>query len=71
MSLPTAYLVTTKNLEAFLNALKTAKAPDRVHNKFLQNLEFLAPMTASLLASSNRSALLATLAFLQSDTLIS
>jgi hypothetical protein len=30
-----------KNLEAFLNALKTAKAPERVNNKFLQNLEFL------------------------------
>jgi len=40
MSLPTAYLVTTKNLDTFLNALKTAKAPDRVNNKFLQNLEF-------------------------------
>ena len=40
MSLPTAYLVTTKNLEGFLNALKTAKAPERVNNKFLQNLEF-------------------------------
>jgi hypothetical protein len=40
MSLPTAYLVTTKNLDGFLNALKTAKAPDRVNNKFLQNLEF-------------------------------
>ncbi len=34
------YLVTTKNLDAFLNALKTAKAPERVTNKFLQNLEF-------------------------------
>lgn len=40
MSLPTAYLVTTKNLDSFLNALKTAKAPERVTNKFLQNLEF-------------------------------
>lgn len=40
MSLPTAYLVTTKNLDGFLNALKTAKAPERVNNKFLQNLEF-------------------------------
>lgn len=40
MSLPTAYLVTTKNLDAFLNALKTAKAPERVTNRFLQNLEF-------------------------------
>lgn len=40
MSLSTAYLVTTKNLEAFLNALKSAKAPERVNNKFLTNLEF-------------------------------
>jgi hypothetical protein len=40
MSLSTAYLVTTKNLEAFLNAIKTAKAPGRVNNKFLTNLEF-------------------------------
>jgi hypothetical protein len=40
MALPTAYLVTTKNLEAFLNAIKTAKAPERVNNKFLANLEF-------------------------------
>lgn len=40
MSLPTAYLVTTKNLDTFLNALKTAKAPDRITNRFLQNLEF-------------------------------
>jgi hypothetical protein len=40
MSLPTAYLVTTRNLEAFLNAIKTAKAPERVNNKFLANLEF-------------------------------
>lgn len=40
MPLPTAYLVTTKNLEAFLNAIKTARAPERVNNKFLVNLEF-------------------------------
>ena len=40
MALPTSYLVTTKNLEAFLNAIKTAKAPERVNNKFLNNLEF-------------------------------
>jgi hypothetical protein len=40
MFLPTAYLVTTKNLDAFLNGLKTAKAPERVNNKFLQNREF-------------------------------
>lgn len=40
MALPTAYLVTTKNLEAFLNAIKTAKAPERINNKFLANLDF-------------------------------
>lgn len=40
MALPTAYLITTKNLEAFLNAIKTAKAPERVNNKFLATLEF-------------------------------
>jgi hypothetical protein len=40
MSLSTAYLATTKNLEAFLNAIKTAKAPERVNSKFLANLEF-------------------------------
>jgi hypothetical protein len=40
MSLSTAYLATTKNLEAFLNAIKTAKAPERVNSKFLANLGF-------------------------------
>ena len=39
MALPTSYLVTTKNLETFLNAIKTAKAPERVNQKFLTNLE--------------------------------
>jgi hypothetical protein len=43
MGMPTAYLVTTKNLEGFLNAIKTAKAPDRVNNKFLANLRFTGP----------------------------
>ncbi|HWY48164.1 MAG TPA: DUF5343 domain-containing protein [Bryobacteraceae bacterium] len=40
MALSTAYLITTKNLDAFLNAIKTAKAPERVNQKFLANLEF-------------------------------
>jgi hypothetical protein len=40
MALPGSYLVTTKNLEEFLNALKGAKAPERVNNTFLKNLEF-------------------------------
>lgn len=40
MALPGSYLVTTKNLEEFLNALKSAKAPERVNGTFLKNLEF-------------------------------
>jgi Family of unknown function (DUF5343) len=40
MSLTNAYLITTRNLEAFLNALQTAQAPERFTNKFLQDLEF-------------------------------
>lgn len=40
MPLTNAYLVTTKNLEAFLNALKSAKAPERFSNTFLKQLDF-------------------------------
>ena len=40
MSLTNTYLVTTRNLEAFLNALQTAQAPERFTTKFLQDLEF-------------------------------
>lgn len=40
MALTSAYLVTTKNLEAFLNAVKTAQAPERMTNKFLTDLDF-------------------------------
>lgn len=40
MSLTNTYLITTKNLEAFLNALQTAQAPERFTTKFLQDLEF-------------------------------
>ena len=40
MPLPSAYLVTTKNLESFFNSLITAKAPDVFTQKFLENLEF-------------------------------
>src|SRR5215469_11401694 len=40
MSLTNTYLITTRNLEAFLNALQTAQAPERFTNKFLQDLEF-------------------------------
>ena len=40
MALPNAYLVTTRNLEALLNAIKSAKAPERFNNKFLNQLDF-------------------------------
>lgn len=40
MGLTNAYLVTTKNLEAFLNAIVSARAPERFTNKFLNELEF-------------------------------
>lgn len=40
MALTNAYLVTTKNLEAFLNAVQGAKAPERFNNKFLTQLDF-------------------------------
>lgn len=40
MALTNAYLMTTKNLEAFMNAIRAAKAPERVNNKFLTQLDF-------------------------------
>lgn len=40
MALTTAYLITTKNLDAFLNAVRGAKAPERFTNKFLKQLDF-------------------------------
>ena len=40
MALTSAYLMTTKNLEAFMNALRAAKAPERFNNKFLTQLDF-------------------------------
>ena len=40
MSLTGAYLITTRNLETFLNAIKTARAPERFNNRFLQQLDF-------------------------------
>src|SRR5258706_1799667 len=40
MSLTNAYLVTTRNLEGFLNALRSAKAPERFTNRFLTQLDF-------------------------------
>ena len=40
MALNPSYLITTKNLESFLNSLITAKAPDAFTQKFLESLEF-------------------------------
>lgn len=40
MALTNTYLVTTKNLEAFLHAVQSAKAPERFNNKFLTQLDF-------------------------------
>lgn len=40
MALSSAYLITTKNLDAFLNAVRGAKAPERFTNKFLNQLDF-------------------------------
>jgi hypothetical protein len=40
MALTNAYLVTTKNLSGFLSALQSAKAPERLTNKFLKQLDF-------------------------------
>lgn len=40
MPLTNAYLVTTKNLQDFLNAIQSARAPERFTNKFLTQLDF-------------------------------
>jgi hypothetical protein len=40
MGLTSSYLSTTKNLNSFLNAIISAKAPERFTNKFLTQLEF-------------------------------
>lgn len=40
MPLTNAYLITTKNLEGFLNAIKSAKAPERFTNIFLNQLDY-------------------------------
>lgn len=40
MGLPTAYLTSSKNLPAILEAIQQAKAPERFTVRFLQSLEF-------------------------------
>jgi hypothetical protein len=40
MAVTAPYLLTTKNLEAFFNAIQSAKAPERFTNRFLTDLDF-------------------------------
>lgn len=40
MALTTSYLITTKNVEPFLNSIISARAPERFTQKFLESLEF-------------------------------
>ena len=40
MALPKSYLISTKRLSEILDALKTAKAPDKFTQNFLESLEF-------------------------------
>jgi uncharacterized protein DUF5343 len=40
MALPNAYLMTTKNLDAFLKSIQSAKAPERFTIQFLKQLDF-------------------------------
>src|SRR4051812_6099838 len=40
MALPTSYLTTSKNLEGMLNAIKTAQAPPKFTQAFLEGLGF-------------------------------
>ena len=43
MALPKAYLTSSKNLPAILNAIQTAKAPEKFTQRFLESLEFKSP----------------------------
>jgi hypothetical protein len=40
MALPQSYLTTVKNLEGILNAIRSAQAPDKFTQAFLETLEF-------------------------------
>ncbi|MBI3150777.1 MAG: DUF5343 domain-containing protein [Chloroflexi bacterium] len=40
MTLTTAYLTSTKNLEGILNAIQTAQAPEKFTTRFLESLEY-------------------------------
>jgi hypothetical protein len=40
MTLTTAYMTSTKNLEGILNAIQTAQAPDKFTTRFLESLEY-------------------------------
>lgn len=47
MALTNAYLITTKNLQDFLNAIVTAQAPEKFSYGFLESLVSQVPMIAS------------------------
>jgi len=40
MTLTTAYMTSTKNLEGILNAIQTAQAPEKFTTRFLESLEY-------------------------------
>lgn len=40
MALPNSYFTSTRNLEAILNAIRSAQAPDKFTQSFLETLEF-------------------------------
>jgi hypothetical protein len=40
LALPTAYLQTTRNVEPLFNAIRSAKAPDKFTQRFLESLDF-------------------------------
>src|SRR3954454_21720196 len=40
MALPSSYLITAKNIEPLFNAIRSAKAPDKFTQRFLEELDF-------------------------------
>jgi hypothetical protein len=40
MALPSSYLITPRNIEPLFNALRTAKAPEKFTQRFLESLDF-------------------------------
>src|ERR1700683_814786 len=61
MALPKAYLTSTKNLSAILDAIKGAQAPQKFTQRFLESLEFKSPYDRLIIG------LLKALGFLNDD----